>query len=274
MDKLLFSEGGQPLHLDDLEFLQTSVQAPLSSFIAALGNYIIGGCVVTIDAQSKTAKWTMGYIAFGGKVYHVAAGSYVMADLSHRLYWVFTSTQGATKVFGDGSEAPTQQLNTATLISSPVAPVGEFLADDTALVLGEHIARVPHLNCSVNNVAGLRVLAFTELNAHTGVLTLSLEKGAYDYNSSLATISVQGMARYCAAPTPISSGGAILELAGDGKIYLRRAVADGASVSHYRLDSSALACFVVSWDNASASSSSSADSSGTHQGGRTQRSRR
>ncbi|KXB75633.1 hypothetical protein HMPREF3185_00722, partial [Porphyromonas somerae] len=49
MNKLLIHEGGQPLHLDDLEFLQEVATSPLQSLISSWGNCILGGCEITYD---------------------------------------------------------------------------------------------------------------------------------------------------------------------------------------------------------------------------------
>lgn len=268
MDKLLLSEGGQPLHLDDIEFLQGSCQGPLATFLGALGDYIIGGCVITTDTDNKTIQWTGGYIAFGGKVYKVSPGSINMPSEMElwQLYWTFNCTIGGLKIFGDGSSLPTQELYHATLSASSDTPLGEYMVADTAPVLGRDIVRLNRLAITISKVSGVEVLSVAELSDHSAVITLRLNGASYVYNSQVCAISVEGMGQYHCAPVTLRSSVAYLETASDGKIYMRRiASPDGSSTSHYTISEPMVVGLLVSWDKTTASSSSGGqDSSDTY----------
>lgn len=176
MNKLQFHEGGQPLHLDDLEFYQSATHEPLEALLASWGNCILGGCEITYDKTTSEHRWTAGYIAFRGKVYRAEAGSFDQVDQANKFYWIFTRSERAVKTFEDGVEHPTQLVYSAQLVSTRHDPEeGDYIADKYLPRLGVDFARSPRLNYIYDGQGEL--LNFQELSRYSGILTMYFDKG-------------------------------------------------------------------------------------------------
>lgn len=115
MNKLLFSEGGQPLYLDDIDFLQTSLFEGYAPFFRNFGNCVLQGCEVTIIDQNRVS-WTSGVVLYNGEIFAVPSGSGATNSITQSaigLRVVRTPTE--PRVFGDGVSRPTHELGTAEL---------------------------------------------------------------------------------------------------------------------------------------------------------------
>lgn len=73
MNKLLFSEGGQPLFLDDIEFMQQSTHDMITALASPYGNVILHGCYVSTDGHNVT-RWGKGAMVINGEIYNVDEG--------------------------------------------------------------------------------------------------------------------------------------------------------------------------------------------------------
>ena len=78
MNKFLPLTGGHPLQLDDFMLMQNSYLEGFTAFISYLsggtGNTIISGVVV--DTSGANVTYTQGYVAIGGEIFRVDAGSF------------------------------------------------------------------------------------------------------------------------------------------------------------------------------------------------------
>lgn len=75
MNKLIVHEGGQPLNLDDLDFMQNASRLSLEGILTG---FIFSGNInlnLIIVRQATSTSWLDGYIAISGEVYKVKAGA-------------------------------------------------------------------------------------------------------------------------------------------------------------------------------------------------------
>lgn len=118
MNKLLISEGGQPLYLDDLDFMQNAFAESMKGLISTYGNVILSGCEIqlpiSIAGKPTTYRWEKGYMAIGGEVYLVEEGSFSGA-MNASLYWKVVSTEGQNEVFENSSEHNVYQYRKVVL---------------------------------------------------------------------------------------------------------------------------------------------------------------
>lgn len=113
MNKLLFSQGGQPVYLDDLDFLQQTMRESLSYFLQAFGDCILSGCEFT-RTDNNSISWTEGVISYKGELFKVPAGSGASNSLLQSGIAVsILRTPAEKRVFGDGTEHDTRELGTA-----------------------------------------------------------------------------------------------------------------------------------------------------------------
>lgn len=117
MNKLLFSEGGQPLYLDDLNYLQNSLADSIKGLASPFGDVVLSGCVIS-SADNKTS-WTTGYLVILGEIYKVEAGS-INKSAPPALYWKVVRTNEQLETFEDNSENYIYQTGKATLVESIV----------------------------------------------------------------------------------------------------------------------------------------------------------
>lgn len=249
MNKLQFNEGGQPLHLDDLEFLQDATVSPLQALITSWGNCILGGCEITYDKTTHAHHWTSGYIAYQGSVYRVSAGTIDQVDQADTFFWLFSRTETASKVFEDGAEHNTQVVYVAQLVSMRFAPEdGDYIADKNLPRLGVDFARSPRLNYSYSGLGS--VVNFKELSRYSGILTLRFERtDDIPTTGSFGTFLLSGInnmaGRYSFVdpnmpPTDIDVV--------NGKLTCRQKLGDGISRSHVTLSHRTYVSILLSWD--------------------------
>lgn len=115
MNKLLFAEGGQPIYLDDLSFLQSSLFEGFAPFLRNFGNCVLQGCEVTIIDNNR-AKWNAGVVLYNGEIFTVPAGSGVTNSITQSALGLrVVRTPIEPRTFGDGVSRPTHELGTAEL---------------------------------------------------------------------------------------------------------------------------------------------------------------
>lgn len=249
MNKLQFNEGGQPLHLDDLEFLQDATVSPLQSLVTSWGNCILGGCEITYDKTTHAHHWTSGYIAYQGSVYRVSAGTIDQVDQADTFFWLFSKTETASKVFEDGAEHNTQVVYVAQLASMRFAPEdGDYIADSNLPRLGVDFARSPRLNYSYSGLGS--VVNFKEFSRYSGILTLRFERtDDIPTTGSFGTFLLSGInnmaGRYSFVdpnmpPTDIDVV--------NGKLTCRQKLGEGFNRSHATLSHRTYVSILLSWD--------------------------
>lgn len=125
MNKLLNPDGGVPLKLTDLVYMQSATfdafKSLLNAFSKGTGNVRLAGCVVS--KQSQTVSWTAGFIGINGEVYPVTEGS---IETSETLYWKITRIQEAQVTLENGQQAARRERSYASLVP-------ESQKDDTSV---------------------------------------------------------------------------------------------------------------------------------------------
>ena len=247
MNKILFSEGGQPLNLDDLEFMQNSVHNPMKALLSSWGNCILSGCQIQVDKETSAHSWTAGYISYNGEVYAVSAGSIEQVEQSASLYWMLYSSEGGSRSFSDGSAHPTQKVYTARLAPMRQAPEsGDYLADDGLPRLGFDFMRPPRLKYSYEGSG--EVVNFTELSPYSGVLTLKID-GALPMNGYFALFKMAGVNNSQGSVSFSSIGSSIATITlTNGKLMVRESDPDISRNSHTGIGGKKHISILITWD--------------------------
>lgn len=130
MNKLLFPNGGMPVFLDDLAFVQSAEFDAFKGIIRAVadaysGNLILGGCVLT-EPTSTTATLSEGWVMLGYEIYYVPgntvskpAGPSYTGEIQPDVYL----DAAGNRTFGNGSSQNPWQVRRAKL--GPYATVSD-----------------------------------------------------------------------------------------------------------------------------------------------------
>ena len=184
MNKLLFSEGGQPLNLDDLEFMQTSTIDAIKALASPWGN-----CVLTENWELRSFSdddvwvWTDCMVSINGEIAYLPASSLDMSSAygsDTKAYIQLSSREDNVKTFADGSQHPTRKIYRAEMkvgippIESDVIPVigknvksSDYLLGDKAkewLRMNERRVKVSNVKegvsviLRINDLGGFNVL--------------------------------------------------------------------------------------------------------------------
>lgn len=249
MNKLLFSEGGQPLHLDDLEYYQSATHEPLEALLASWGDCILGGCEITYDKTTSEHRWTSGYIAFRGKVYRAEAGVLAQVEQANTFYWLFTRSEQAVKTFEDGVEHPTQLVYRAQLVSTRHDPEeGDYIADKYLQRLGVDFARSPRLNYVYDGQG--EFLNFKELSRYSGIITLYFDKGVeLPATGHFGVFRIQGINNMDGhyAFNAGEFGPRVIDVV-NGKLICSKTGEDAAHAQALRFDRRTYVSILISWD--------------------------
>ena len=184
MNKLLFSEGGQPLNLDDLEFMQTSTIDAIKALASPWGN-----CVLTENWELRSFSddgvwvWTDCMVSINGEIAYLPASSLDISSAygsDTKAYIQLSSREDNVKTFADGSQHPTRKIYRAEMkvgippIESDVIPVigknvksSDYLLGDKAkewLRMNERRVKVSNVKegvsviLRINDLGGFNVL--------------------------------------------------------------------------------------------------------------------
>lgn len=133
MNKILNPNGGVPLTLTDLVYMQSATfdafKSVLNAFSNGTGNVRLAGCVVSWADTSRAAKkvsWTAGYVGLHGEVFPVSAGTLDSVEEGTVLYWKITRVQEAQVTLENGQQAARRERSYATLVP-------ESLKDDASV---------------------------------------------------------------------------------------------------------------------------------------------
>lgn len=152
MDKILTSEGGYPLRLDDLDDLQQTLRGVLQGIATALGDGIISGC----NMYSYQGRWrgSSGYISYKGNIYTSEGNILDLQPIDGRapkvseVYWVLTEHRDRMVVYEDGHEEPSRLRYRATLVVSkekPTLPYFRAYRGYNVKRLGDYISKLKDL---------------------------------------------------------------------------------------------------------------------------------
>lgn len=108
MNKLIFSEGGQPLFLDDIDFLQQSALGAVRPFLRAFGGCILSEA--TIDIGTDKVAWRDGTLLIDGEVCEVKAGELAITADTANLFFRIHRVPTERRIFGNGAEHPTREM--------------------------------------------------------------------------------------------------------------------------------------------------------------------
>lgn len=118
MDKLLFATGGDPLYVEDFEFLQDGIIDGFAGLLSGISNtaldsFILSGCVISYDGT--TYNVTAGYVCFKGEVCKVDPHS-----VSVPSFWntVLTYDADGSQTFADATVHDTQQIRRVKMYST------------------------------------------------------------------------------------------------------------------------------------------------------------
>lgn len=262
MNKLLFSEGGQPLHLDDLNFMQEAFLAPLKGLVNAFGDCLLAGAELRLNPDTSAYTVSAGYISYQGDVYYLGSKTFEQVDQSNAFYLIFSSAEGEEKEFEDGLSHNTQVVYTAELVSTREAPEGRrYLLYDSLPRLGADFARRPHMRASYEGVGLLA--EFRELSRYSGILTLSFDsRNTFPVNGYFGLLSlgrilpsgglqtIHNMQGRC---THVSNsvGSAIVITLLNGKLSAKweNPPTDGSYISHIGFGSKTKVSMIIEWDD-------------------------
>lgn len=138
MNKLLFHEGGQPLYLDDLDFIQSAFAETIKALISTYGDVILSGCEIVPPVTTghlTKYSWGKGYIALGGEIYRVDNGSFE-GKSDATLYWKVISKQDQKENFENTTEHNVYEYKYVTL-SDVVNTADVYIAKDDVKKIGD-----------------------------------------------------------------------------------------------------------------------------------------
>lgn len=139
MNRLIFPNGGFPLHGDDFGFIQDAAVDALKASLWHVasrhsGNVIISGCVVSYDGF--TCSISAGYALINYEIVFVPAHSFATPSLSGAsIKLAITYDPAGNDVFADAVARNTYQVRRG-LGSVNVSGANEIILDDPARVYG------------------------------------------------------------------------------------------------------------------------------------------
>lgn len=120
MNKLIFSEGGQPLNLDDLEFMQTSTSSSIANLCSTISDGIYGARISKErdGGGSWLIRWSDGFVVCGGIIAPMQSGQ-MTAEADKTYYVQIVEERSTPKTFEDGSSHETRSIYRAEVTSTP-----------------------------------------------------------------------------------------------------------------------------------------------------------
>jgi len=108
MNEILFSEGGQPISLDDIKTLQESALTSIQAFASVLPDGVYGKVFYSHPGGKLTLRWEDSIVIARGKVGFLPKGS-MPYNLDTDYYAAIVEEEGTTQEFADGSSHPTRK---------------------------------------------------------------------------------------------------------------------------------------------------------------------
>lgn len=108
MNEILFSEGGQPISLDDIKTLQESALTSIQAFASILPDGVYGKVYYSDPNGRRTLRWEDSIVIARGKVGFLPKGS-MPYNLDTDYYAAIVEEEGNAQEFADGSSHPTRK---------------------------------------------------------------------------------------------------------------------------------------------------------------------
>ena len=123
MNEIKFTEGGQPISLDDLKQLSDNITSSVALLASLCGDGILDGCYISGDQTSGGARIFIspGHAIIGGAIYDVDETEMLfnglgLGNLPSEIYLVPSADESRSMDFADGSTHPTRVRKTAVAV--------------------------------------------------------------------------------------------------------------------------------------------------------------
>lgn len=174
MNKLIFPNGGAPLHGDDFLFVDAAAREALKGVVYPLafpysGNCILRGCEISFAAGS--ASITEGFALIGWEVVYVPAHSASVASLAaSSLKLSLTYDPAGNDVFADSIARDTYEIRRG-LITDGLSGGNEIVLSSPARIFDETIITSFSNSWAVSGSSTVKVRKFGDSVQFTGALT-------------------------------------------------------------------------------------------------------
>ena len=123
MNEIKFTEGGQPISLDDLKQLSDNITSSVALLASLCGDGILDGCYISGDQTSGGARIfiSSGHVIIAGAIYEVDETEMLfnglgLGNLPSEIYLVPSTNESRSMDFADGSTHPTRVRKTAVAV--------------------------------------------------------------------------------------------------------------------------------------------------------------
>lgn len=229
MNKYLIYEGGQPVYLNDLDFIQQStadaLKAICSGFKFGLDNILLSDSVITSISGSNT-EYTVtgnGYIVMGDEVYPILSGS-LTVPTDQPVYWVVVSEKYQNETLANNTEVPVYERRYVRL--SGTYKEGDIYADyrDVTTFKDKLLSMVvDYLDKTVTEADLKAQLSLTGVISGRCELTYRLKQSgdesiqldmiAAAYDKTIAAPLVNGKRRLCTYDSSVKNISGVYNLA-------------------------------------------------------------
>lgn len=144
MNKMLTPNGGVPLKLTDIAYMQDAIRNAFEGLLNGLGkngNVRVAGCVLSDSVASsgnRKVTWTAGWIALHGEIFVVPSGTIDSVPNEMALWWKIVRVDEAIVTLENGEKAAKRQRSYAVLVSED-AKDELSVADETLRNLSDSI---------------------------------------------------------------------------------------------------------------------------------------
>lgn len=187
MNKMLNPDGGVPLKLTDIAYMQDAFRNALEGLLRGFGkggNVRIAGCVVTrlvLTTGEVIVNWSSGWLALHGEIFVVPSGS-LNVERNDTLYWKIVRVEEAVVTLENGDKKAKREKSYATLVTKD--------SSDETSVADEQLK---NLSDSINDTTTIVKNVETYVNRpHPGLLKPRLT--ITDYSDGSRGIELVGAA--------------------------------------------------------------------------------
>ena len=123
MNEIKFTEGGQPISLDDLKQLSDNITSSVALLASLCGDGILDGCDLSADQTGGGARIVIssGHVIIAGAIYDVGEtemhfNGLGLGNLPSEIFLVPSTDESRSMDFADGSTHPTRVRKTAVAV--------------------------------------------------------------------------------------------------------------------------------------------------------------
>lgn len=123
MNEIKFTEGGQPISLDDLKQLSDNITSSVALLASLCGDGILDGCDLSADQTGGGARIVIssGHVIIAGAIYDVDEtemhfNGLGLGNLPSEVFLVPSTDESRSMDFADGSTHPTRVRKTAVAV--------------------------------------------------------------------------------------------------------------------------------------------------------------